>query len=84
MLPETSTYRKILGKNIKKARHRLGLTQGQLAQRCDLYRSYLSRIEGGTANPTLTVLVRLATELHTDICALFLERSLEEMPRPLA
>lgn len=73
MANETPNYRKCLGNNIKKKRHLLGWTQGDLAGRCGLYRSYLSRIEGGTANPTLTVLVRIAAELEEDICALFRE-----------
>ena len=75
MPPETSNYRKILGKNIKICRRRLGWTQERLAESCGLYRSYLSRVEGGTANPTLTVLFRIAAELDEDICSLFLEQN---------
>lgn len=73
MANEQTNYRKCLGNNIKKKRHQLGWTQQDLAARCGLFRSYLSRIESGTANPTLTVLVRLAAELDEDICALFRE-----------
>jgi transcriptional regulator with XRE-family HTH domain len=71
MAIKKSNYRKCLGNNIKKKRHHLGWTQGDLAGRCGLYRSYLSHIESGTANPTLMVLVRIAAELDEDICALF-------------
>ncbi|MFY8044694.1 MAG: helix-turn-helix domain-containing protein, partial [Rhodoferax sp.] len=33
------------------------LTQEVLAERCGIFRTYLSRIESGVANPTLVVLV---------------------------
>jgi transcriptional regulator with XRE-family HTH domain len=38
-------------------------SQEVLAQQCGIYRSYLSRIESGHANPTLTVIVALARSL---------------------
>lgn len=47
------------------------MSQEVLAQRCGIYRTYLSRIEAGTANPTLKVLFGLATALNVDICDLF-------------
>jgi transcriptional regulator with XRE-family HTH domain len=39
------------------------MTQDLLAERCGIYRTYLSRIEMGQANPTLLVLVALAHSL---------------------
>lgn len=47
------------------------LTQEELAARCGLFRTYLSRIENGTANPTLTMIHALATSLKVDITSLF-------------
>ena len=63
--------RLIVGRNIKKFRRSSRMSQEVLAQRCDIYRTYLSRIEAGTANPTLTVLFALAAALNVDICELF-------------
>jgi transcriptional regulator with XRE-family HTH domain len=40
------------------------MTQDLLAERCGIYRTYLSRFEMGQANPTLLVLVALASSLN--------------------
>jgi transcriptional regulator with XRE-family HTH domain len=53
------------------------LTQDLLAERCGIYRTYLSRIEMGLANPTLLVLVALAHSLDVQPFEL-----LVEPPRP--
>jgi transcriptional regulator with XRE-family HTH domain len=63
--------RVIVGRNIKKFRRSSRLSQESLATRCGIYRTYLSRIEAGTANPTLLVLFALASSLNVDICDLF-------------
>lgn len=39
------------------------LSQEVLSERCGIFRTYLSRIESGAANPTLLVLVALADSL---------------------
>jgi transcriptional regulator with XRE-family HTH domain len=64
-------FKKILGRNVSVLRHQANLTQDTLAERCGLYRTYLSRIEHGTANPTLLMLVALAVGLEVDIRELF-------------
>jgi DNA-binding XRE family transcriptional regulator len=56
-------YKLIVGKRIKLLRQELELSQEVLAERCGIYRTYLSRIESGSANPTLLVLVALADSL---------------------
>ena len=71
MQPMPPDERLIVGRNIKKFRRSSRISQEDLAQRCDIYRTYLSRIEAGTANPTLTVLFALAAALKVDICDLF-------------
>ena len=48
-----------------------GLTQDDLAERCGLFRTYLSRIETGRANPTLTMIHALAASLGVPVVALF-------------
>ncbi len=67
----TIDIRTTVGRNIKKYRRNLRLSQEVLAEQCGIYRTYLSRIEGGDANPTLLVLYALATTMHLDICDLF-------------
>lgn len=47
------------------------LTQDELADRCSLFRTYMSRIETGLANPTFTVLLSLASGLGVPPSALF-------------
>ena len=66
----TSDPRKALGLRIKQLRSEFSLTQEELAERCGLFRTYMSRIESGLANPTLTVLHTLARGLEVDISVL--------------
>jgi transcriptional regulator with XRE-family HTH domain len=44
-----------------------GLTQQSLASAIDLHVNQIKRYEGGTAQPTLETLVRLAKELNTTL-----------------
>lgn len=56
-------YKVAVGKRIKSLRLEAGLSQEALAEHCGIFRTYLSRIESGSANPTLVILVALATSL---------------------
>ena len=67
-------FKKIVGRQVKYHRLQSGLTQDVLSERCGIYRTYLSRIEAGSANPTLLVLIALASTLDVDICELFREQ----------
>jgi transcriptional regulator with XRE-family HTH domain len=51
---------KQFGQNVRKLREMVGMTQEALADDVGIYCTYLSRIENGTANPTLLVIVALA------------------------
>ena len=42
------------------------MTQDTLAEKCEIYRTYLSRIEGGMANPTILVIEALAKALGVE------------------
>jgi transcriptional regulator with XRE-family HTH domain len=64
-------FKKIVGKQVRKLRLRAGLTQDVLSERCGIYRTYLARIEAGSANPTLLVMIALASTLGVHVCALF-------------
>lgn len=56
-------YKEVVGKRIKELRLEAALSQEVLSERCGIFRTYLSRIESGAANPTLIVLVALAHSL---------------------
>ena len=52
-----------LGANVKRLRQAKGLSQEELAFEADMHRTYVSGIERGRRNPTITVLERLALAL---------------------
>ena len=54
---------KKLGDTVKNLRNEMGLSQEALAERCDFDRTYISLIERGQRNPSLTNLIRLAEGL---------------------
>ena len=53
-----------IGRRIKEARAKRGLTQEQLAERTDITIVYLSELERGVKLPSLTVFVNIAEALH--------------------
>lgn len=56
----------ILGRNVREARKRKGLSQEQLALEADMKRSYLSDLERGTRNPSVRAVERLAAALGVE------------------
>ncbi|WP_419863565.1 helix-turn-helix domain-containing protein [Candidatus Poriferisodalis sp.] len=48
-------------------RNKLGLTQAQLAARCDMSQADISRIERGSTSPTARTLQRIADALDADL-----------------
>lgn len=52
-----------LGKNIKKIRTRRGMSQGDICRALDMDRGYMSAIENGKKNITISQLERLAKAL---------------------
>jgi transcriptional regulator with XRE-family HTH domain len=44
-----------------------GWSQEELAEKSGLHRTYVSGLENGTRNPTLSVLIRLATALAVTV-----------------
>jgi transcriptional regulator with XRE-family HTH domain len=57
-------------KNVKKARRRVGLSQEDLAHEAGVNRSFVGQIERCLANPSLDVIVKLATALRVDVADL--------------
>jgi transcriptional regulator with XRE-family HTH domain len=62
--------RAILARNLRLARARVGVSQEELASRAEVDRTYVSGIERGVRNPTVTIVARLAAELQTTASAL--------------
>jgi transcriptional regulator with XRE-family HTH domain len=56
-------YKALLGKKVRSLRLESELSQESLSERCGIFRTYLSRIESGSANPSIAVLVSLASAL---------------------
>jgi len=53
----------MLGKELRKAREKSGITQEELADRAGLHRTYISLLERDKKSPTLTVLFRVCRSL---------------------
>jgi transcriptional regulator with XRE-family HTH domain len=56
----------ILGRNIREARRRAGMSQEQLAFEAGMKRSYVSDLERGTRNPSVKAIGRLAVALGVE------------------
>ncbi|MDP3405221.1 MAG: helix-turn-helix transcriptional regulator [Brevundimonas sp.] len=59
--------RKKLGSNVQRLRREKGLSQEELADLAGLHRTYVSGVERGVRNPTLTVIDRLARALGVEM-----------------
>ena len=66
-----SQLQQCFGGRLKFLRVSKQLTQEELAERAGLFRTYLSRMESGQANPSLTVLYALAGALDIPVQELF-------------
>lgn len=51
------------GKNVKRLRLKKGLSQEEFAFEAEIHRTYVSDVERGIRNPTITVVERLAKAL---------------------
>ncbi len=64
-------FLKKLGKNITRLREEAGLTQLELALRCDKDKQSLNRVEKGRVNPSAFYLYQIARELNVPVKELF-------------
>lgn len=55
--------RQRLGRNVKRLREQKGWSQEKFAFEADIHRTYISDIERGARNPTVTIVGKLATSL---------------------
>ena len=54
---------KQLGANLKRIRIKKDISQGDIARELDVSRGYISTIENGKTNPTLSTIARIAKAL---------------------
>lgn len=58
---------RVIGKKIKERRQYLGITQEAIANYLDVNPSHISNIERGRANPSLTILIKIANYLQCSV-----------------
>jgi transcriptional regulator with XRE-family HTH domain len=63
-----------VGNRIRELRIKAGLNQVQLGQKADLKNTYISELESGSANITLSTLARMAEALDVEVLDLLPER----------
>jgi transcriptional regulator with XRE-family HTH domain len=61
---------KIFAHNLRNKRKELGLSQEDLANLCQLHRTYIGSVERGERNITLSSLEKIAKALDVDVCKL--------------
>jgi transcriptional regulator with XRE-family HTH domain len=66
-----TTLAQQFGSCIRALRVEAGLTQVVFGERCGFYQTYLSRVENGTANPSLNALEVIANALGLTVFELF-------------
>ncbi|MGY3133420.1 transcriptional regulator with XRE-family HTH domain [Bradyrhizobium sp. USDA 4501] len=66
--------RTVLGRNVRKLRLSLRMTQAELAERAESRRALISDIERGEANPTLDSVLRIAMALSVEASELLKAR----------
>ncbi len=62
--------RKQVGINVQKIRRDKGWSQEELAFECGLHRTYISGVERGIRNPTVTALAKIADAFEVEASAL--------------
>ncbi len=62
--------RKLVGRNVRRYRQEKDWSQEELAFESGIHQTYLSGVENGNRNPTVTVLAKLADALGVQPAAL--------------
>ncbi len=80
----------LIGLRIKELRKRRGVSQEAVAEKAETSPNYLSRMERGTENPTLDMLIKISEALGVELWELFdykhevSSKALREMLKNLA
>ena len=64
---------KLFGRNVRLNRQKKNWSQEQLAEACELHRTYISGIEGGNRNVSLINIDKIATALGVAISTLLVK-----------
>ena len=62
-----------LGEKIKQMRNQLGLTQAELADRCELTKGYISQLENDLNSPSIATLTDILSALGSNLAEFFKE-----------
>ena len=62
--------RRRVGKNVQRIRKQRGWSQEGLAFECEIHRTYISGVERGVRNPTVTIVAKIAKALKVPPAAL--------------
>ena len=73
--------RKVLGANVKFYRYKLGYTQEQLAEKCDLSPRYISDIENHNGNIPIDTLENMAKVLKVELYLLIKPQKHLNLPK---
>ncbi len=68
-----------IGKKIKELRTRIGLTQEELASRCELTKGFLSQLENDLTSPSIITLSDIVEALGTNMSQFFKEEKEEQI-----
>ena len=68
-----------LGKKIKQMRNQKGLTQEELADRCELTKGYISQLENNINSPSITTLTDILSALGSNLSEFFKEEAEEKV-----
>ena len=68
-----------LGGKIKRMRNQKGLTQGELADRCELTKGYISQLENNLNSPSIATLTDILSALGSNLSEFFQEEKQEKV-----
>ena len=68
-----------IGEKIKRLRLQRGLTQAELADRCELSKGFISLLERDLASPSIATLADILESLGSDLNGFFSERKQEKL-----
>ena len=68
-----------LGGKIKQMRNQKGLTQEELADRCELTKGYISQLENNINSPSITTLTDILSALGSNLSEFFKEEAEEKV-----
>lgn len=56
-----------LGKNLKRIRTTKGISQGEISRKLEVDKSFVSNIENGKTNPTLSTIAKIAKAIEVSV-----------------